>query len=211
MDEHGEVSGIVKMTYTGSPALHWRQRALTGDDESLKRELRTNIENLLPGGTDIKVSSIEKLEDFEQPLVVNFQVKGPIGSATGKRLLIPADLFEANSKPTFPNAKRDIPVYFSYAHINQDAVRITFPPNFTVESLPASDKMSFQQFAIYSLKSESTPNSFTIRRDYFLGEIYFKTEEYPELRGFYSKMENKDQETVILTTAPATKSTPAGN
>jgi Domain of Unknown Function with PDB structure (DUF3857) len=211
MDEHGEVSGIVKMTYTGSPALHWRQRALTGDDESLKRELRTNIENLLPGGTDIKVSSIEKLEDFEQPLVVTFQVKGPIGSATGKRLLIPADLFEANSKPTFPNAKRDIPVYFSYAHINQDAVRITFPPNFTVESLPASDKMSFQQFALYSLKSESTPNSFTIRRDYFLGEIYFKTEEYPELRGFYSKMENKDQETVILTTAPATKSTPAGN
>ncbi|WP_433983274.1 DUF3857 domain-containing protein [Tunturiibacter empetritectus] len=27
MDEHGEVSGILKMTYLGSPALHWRQRA----------------------------------------------------------------------------------------------------------------------------------------------------------------------------------------
>jgi Domain of Unknown Function with PDB structure (DUF3857)/Transglutaminase-like superfamily len=212
MDEHGEVSGIIKMTYTGAPALHWRQRALTGDDESLKLELRTNVEQLLPGGTDIKVSSIEKLEDFEQPLVVNFQIKGAIGSATGKRLLIPADLFEANSKPTFPNAKRDIPVYFSFALIHQDAVRIKFPPNFAIESLPASDKMSFQKFALYSLNAESTPNSFTIRRDYFLGEIYYKTEEYPELRGFYSKMENKDQETVILTTTPAAnKPTPAGN
>jgi hypothetical protein len=212
MDEHGEVSGIVKMTYIGSPALHWRQRALTGDDESLKRELRTNVESLLAAGTEVKVSSIDKLEDYEQPLVVNFQIKGAVGSATGKRLLIPADLFEANSKPTFPNAKRDIPVYFSYALIHQDAVRIKFPPNFTVESLPASDKMTFQKFAVYSLNSESTPNSFTIRRDYFLGEIYYKTEEYPELRGFYSRMENKDQETVVLTIASAAnKSTPAGN
>jgi hypothetical protein len=211
MDEHGEVSGNVKMTYTGSPALHWRQRALTGDDESLKRELRTHVEHLLPAGTDVKVSSIEKLEDFEQPLVVNYQIKGVVGSATGKRLLIPADIFEASTKPTFPNAKRDIPVYFSFALIHQDAVRIKFPPNFTIESLPASDKTSFQKFALYSLNSESTPNSLTIRRDYFLGEIYYKTEEYPELRGFYSKMENKDQETVVLTTAPATKSTPAGN
>ena len=30
MDEHGEVSGIVKLTFTGSPALQWRQHALTG-------------------------------------------------------------------------------------------------------------------------------------------------------------------------------------
>ncbi len=212
MDEHGEVSGIVKMTYMGSPAVYWRQRALVGDDESLKRELRNLVESLMPGGADVKVTSIDKLEDYDQPLVVNLQFKGPIGSATGKRLLIPADLFEANTKPTFPHEKRDIPVYFSYALINQDAVRIKFPATFSVESLPASDKMSFQQFAIYSLKSESTPNSFTIRRDYFLGEIYYKTEEYPELRGFYSKMENKDQETVILTTTPAAnKPNPAGN
>jgi hypothetical protein len=212
MDEHGEVSGIVKMTYIGSPGLHWRQRALTGDDESLKRELRTQVERLMPSGADVKVTSIEKLEDYDQPLVVNFQFKGAIGSATGKRLLIPADIFEVNTKPAFPNAKRDIPVYFSYALIHQDAIRIKFPPNFTVESLPASDTMSFQKFAVYSLNSESTPHSFTIRRDYFLGEIYYKTEEYPELRGFYSKMENKDQETVILTTTPAAnKPTPAGN
>jgi hypothetical protein len=212
MDEHGEVSGIVKITYMGSPALHWRQRALTGDDESLKRELRTHVERLMPAGADVKVTSIEKLEDYDQPLVVNFQFKGAIGSATGKRLLIPADIFEANTKPAFPNEKRDIPIYFSYPRMNQDAVRIKFPSNFSVESLPAGDKTGFQQFALYELRSESTPNSFTIRRDYLLGEIFFKKEEYPELRGFYSKMENKDQETVVLTTRPAAnKSTSAGN
>ncbi|MBB5338268.1 DUF3857 domain-containing protein [Tunturiibacter gelidoferens] len=212
MDEHGEVSGTLKMTYMGSPALHWRQRALTGDDESLKRELRTNVERLMPAGADIKVTSIDKLEDYEQPLVVNLSFKGSLGSATGKRLFIPADIFEANSKPAFPHEKREIPVYFPYSRTNQDAVRIKFPPSFKVESLPVSDKMGFEKFALYSLNSESSPNSFTIRRDYFLAEIYFKPDEYAGLRSFYSKFENKDQETVVLTTAPsAPKATPAGN
>jgi len=212
MDEHGEVSGILKMTYSGSPGLHWRQRALTGDDESLKRELRTNVERLMPAGADIKVTSIEKLEDYEQPLVVNLSFKGNLGSATGKRLLIPADIFEANEKPAFPHEKRDVPVYFSYSRTNQDAVRIKFPPSLKIESLPASSKEGFQKFAVYTLNSESTPNSFTIRRDYFLAEIIFKTDEYRDLRSFYSKIENKDQETVVLTTEPSqAKPTPAGN
>jgi hypothetical protein len=212
MDEHGEVSGTLKMTYTGSPALHWRQRALIGDKESLERELRTHVERLMPAGADIKVTSIDKLEDYEQPLVVNLSFKGAVGSATGKRLLIPADIFEINAKPAFPHEKRDIPVYFPYSRTNQDAVRIKFPPSFKVESLPATDKEGFQKFALYSLNSESTPNSFTIRRDYFLAEIYFKPEEYAGLRSFYSKFENKDQETVVLTTAlTISKPTPAGN
>ena len=78
--------------------------------------------------------------------------------------------------------------------------------------LTATYNSQTQKFAIYSLKSESTPNSFTIRRDYFLGEIYYKTAEYAELRNFYSRIENKDQETVVLTTEPSqAKPTPAGN
>jgi hypothetical protein len=94
--------------------------------------------------------SIDKLEDYDQPLVVKLDVKGRLGYSTGKRLLIPGDIFEATAKPTFPDEKR--------------------------------------------------------------GEIIYKTEGYPELRSFYSKMENKDQEAIVLTSAPsATRPTPAGN
>jgi hypothetical protein len=42
--------------------------------------------------------------------------------------------------------------------------------------------------------------------------VFFMPLEYAELRAFYSKMENKDQETVVLTSAPAAaKATPPGN
>jgi hypothetical protein len=58
------------------------------------------------------------------------------------------------------------------------------------------------------LVSESAADSFTVRRNYILGEILFYPPQYANFRTFYSKMENKDQETVVLTTA---KATPVGN
>jgi hypothetical protein len=212
IDQQSAVTGSISMTYFGSPALGWRQRSLTGDAASLERELRTSVERLIPSGMEVKVASINDLEDYEKPLVVKFDVKGRLGSSTGKRLLIPADIFEANSKPAFPHEKRELPVYFQYAHTNQDAVRVRFPPTFTLESIPSTEKFTLEKTAAYTLGSESTPNSYTIRRNYSLGEVIFVPKQYPDLRSFFSKFETKDQETVVLTTAPApAKATPTGN
>lgn len=202
MDPQGIVSGIVKMTYVGAPALAWRQRSLVGDATSLNDELRTNVEQLIPQGMDVKVVSVDNLTDYEQPLNVTFQIKGPIGSVTGKRLFYPGDIFEANSKAVFPNEKRDIPVYFQYPSATQDAVRVKFPPNFSVESSPADAKFIFKELAAYNESATSAPDSVTIHRNYALGNILFMTSEYSDLRSFYSKMETKDQESVVLKTAP---------
>jgi Domain of Unknown Function with PDB structure (DUF3857)/Transglutaminase-like superfamily len=206
----GALSGTIKMTYTGDPALRWRHRSLEGDSASLEREIRTSVERLVPSGVEVKVASVEKLEDYEQPLVANLEVKGSLGSSTGKRVLLPGDIFEANAKPAFPHEKREIPVYFEFARITQDAVRITFPSNLSIESLPASNKDSYEKAVAYSYSSESTPHTFTVRRTYALGNILFDAKQYPVLRTFYSKMETKDQENVVLTTAAA-PAKPAGN
>jgi len=210
MDEHGEVTGTVKMTYIGAPAITWRHRSLSGDQASLERELRTSVEHLLPGGMEVKVASIDKLTSYEEPLTVQFNVKGPIGAPTGKRLLIPGDIFVANEKPSFPHENREIPVYFEYNHMVQDAVRVLLPASLKIESLPTADKQQFRQSALYNLTTESTPNSVTVRRNLALAEILFMPQEYPELRAFYSKFETKDQENIVLTAAPAAGAKPAG-
>jgi len=212
IDQQAALTGTMEIKYRGSPALHWRQRSLTGDATSLEQEIRTSVEHMIPSGLEVKVASINQLEDYDQPLIVKLNVKGTLGSVTGKRLLLPADLFEANSKPAFPDAKRGIPVYFNYAQTQQDAIRINFPPTFKVESLPPADKSNFEKFALYNMTTESTATNFTVRRAYIIGEIFFKTEDYAGLRSFYSKFENKDQESVVLTAAPvAAKATPPGN
>jgi len=95
----------------------------------------------------------------------------------------------------------------------QDAIRVNFPAGVRVESLPTGEKQQLQTFALYTMSTESTPTSVTIRRNYTLGEIIFMPKEYPELRTFYGKMETKDQESVVLTAAPVSpaKATTATN
>jgi hypothetical protein len=212
MDEHGVVTGALKMTYTGESALNWRHQALSGDDASLNRELRTSVEHMLPASMNVEVASIEKLQDYEQPLVVKFNVKGPIGSPTGKRLLVPNDIFTSNSKPLFPHEKREVAVDFRYSYWTQDAVRIVYPATFKVESSPSPDKFQFQNFAAYSLSSTANTNSITMRRDFVLGEVIYFEKEYPDLRAFYNKFGTKDQENIVLTvTAPAGAKPASGN
>lgn len=204
MDEHGVASGKVRITYIGAYALYWRQRSLRGDATSLEHDLRTSVEELLPTGMDVKVASIEKLADYEQPLQVEFTVQGEIGSSTGKRLIIPADIFEVNAKPSFPHEKREIPVYFDYASLSQDAVRVSFPASLKVESMPSSDNTRLQGLAAYDISVASTPTSVTVRHNYSLGTIIFLPKEYSELRTFYSKMETDNQGSIVLISAPAT-------
>ena len=206
----GALSGSITMIYTGDPALRWRHRSLEGDSASLEREIRTSVERLVPSGVEVKVTSVDKLDDYEQPLVAKLEVKGTLGSSTGKRVLLPGDIFESNSKPAFPHEKRDIPVYFEFARITQDAVRIKFPATLAIESLPSAEKTDFEKQIAYTLSTESTATTVTVRRTYALANLVFQPDKYPTLRTFYSKMETKDQENVVLTTAAATAK-PAGN
>jgi hypothetical protein len=212
MDEHGVITGTVDMKYVGSPALRWRSLSLTGDAASLDHGLRVHLENMLPANTEVKITAIDKLDSYDEPLTVHYTIKGPIGSSTGKRLLIPGDIFVMNAKPTFPHEKREVAVYFQYPHAVMDAIRIAFPPSFSIESLPAASE-SLPKFAVYTLKTESTPNTFTIRRNFVLGDILVPPKDYPQLRSFYGKFETKDQESVVLKVAnPDTaKPAPAGN
>jgi hypothetical protein len=201
MDEHGEATGTIIMTFRGPPALQWRQTYLHGDDTSLKHDLQTSVEKMMPSGMDVKVSSIDKLEDYEEPLIVKFNVTGQIASSTGKRLIVPSDIFEANAKPSFPHEKRELPVYFNYTHSVLDAVRVTFPSSLSAESVPADLQLPYQKTALYSMDAKSTSTSITMHRNFLLGDIIFPLEQFPDLRTFYNKFESRDQEPIVLKVA----------
>jgi len=150
---------------------------------------------------EVKVKSIENLEEYEEPFVVKFDVKGQIASSTGKRLLVPSDIFEVNTKPAFPHEKRELPVYFDYASSVLDAVRVTFPASLGAESLPPADQEQFQKLAAYSMQTQATPTSVTVHRNLLIGDIIFTLDQFPDLRAFYNKFETKDQEPIVLKVA----------
>lgn len=198
LNNAGLISGKISISYNGSPALGWRHTALSDDEEALKHELRSSLEEMLPKTLEIKDIAVQNLTDYEQPLDVTFQVGGTLGIATGKRLLLPADLFLASTHATFPQEKRDQAVYFHYPRYIQDAVRITFPAAFSVEASPSPARFQMPQLAIYNMTIATTPTSFTTRRNFAFNTVIFFPKEYPQLRTFYSQFESNDQQSVVL-------------
>lgn len=198
MDATGNVTGVVKMMYVGAPALYWRQDMLRGDKASLDHDLEESVKRLLPETMRLKLQSVDNLDDYEKPLTVTFQASGSIATATSKRLFVPAQLFEVNTKPVFVHAKRDMPVYFDYTSEMLDAIRIKFPASILVESLPKPDKFQMEQLAVMEVSAETGPGYILMRRTFARNSVLFFPKEYPELRDFYAKLNSKDQEPAIL-------------
>jgi len=211
MDEHGAVAGKINLSFTGNEALHWRQRALRGDDESIKHALRTHLEESLPKTLQPTVDSVTNLEDYEKPLLVEYKVVGTLGTPTGKRLVLPVDLFTAQSRATFPDEKRDIAVYFHYPQVVEDALRINLPKNLTLEATPATARFDIKGIGMYTMKLEPAATNVTVRRLYAFNDILTPVAEYPTLRTFYSQFEAKDQESIVLKQVPVESAAPAGN
>lgn len=211
MDKDGQITGKINFTYTGAAALRWRQEALRGDDESTKHDLRTSVEEILPKTLEVKVLEVKNLDSYEKPLEVAYEVKGTIGTPTGKRILMPADLFLSDTSATFPHEKRELAVYFHYPRMVQDALRINFHEGFVVEAVPTTAKFDLQKTGTYSMAVTSTPTSFTTRRTFAFNNIFVLPPDYGQLRGFYSQFESNDQQNVVLKAAPAVTASAATN
>ncbi len=206
MDSEGAIKGKLDLSYSGAPAVRWRQMALRGDEEGLRHEMRNSLEETLPKSLEIEVSSVKNLTEYEQPLAVTFDVKGSLGTATGKRVLLPTDIFLADGKARFPHEKRETAVDFRFPAFVQDAVRINFPNTFTVEAVPDAAKLSIPDTASYSRSTTAATTNVTTRRDFAFGAVLVPLKNYDGLRTFYSQMESKDGESVVLKMAANTAS-----
>jgi len=210
LDEQGVASGSVVITYVGDPARRWRETALTGDETSLKADLQTELEHELPSGMEITVDGLGDLTGTDKPLVITYTVHGAIGSSAGKRLLVPANLFQAGEKPKFPSEKRDVPIDMHYGSLTQDAVGYRIPASMTVESIPAADKAELKTDAAFTSSSRVVKDGIVLYRNVSIGRFIYAAAEYPDVREFYKKLEAKDQETLVLSHVAAVAK-PAGS
>lgn len=198
MNEQGEVTGTIKLTYLGTSGISLRQMEAVRGDTALREDLKEKINKMLPKGMKAELSSITKVKEYEEPLTIVANVSGKIGIREGARMSIDADIFQAQSEQQFQPETREQPVYFDTSETDLDAIGITFPPSFKVVSLPIQAKENLKGGAAYDLSAESTPTSVLIHRNYQLGRRTYPVSDYPELRAFYAKMATRDKEPIVL-------------
>jgi hypothetical protein len=211
LDAQGGITGHINIIMTGQSALHWRQRALEEDDTELKKEFdREELEQTVPEGVEAHVDHFLGMNDPYSNLMAVVNLKGSLGTATAKRLILPGLFFETRGKvPFVSEEKRLVPVDMHYGERVTDEIAYHLPDGVTVEGAPPDANIPWTGHAVFIVKSKAEPGQITIANSLATAFTEAKPEEYQDLRGFYQKVAAADQEPLVLTTS-ATQAGPAG-
>jgi hypothetical protein len=210
----GKVSGTIRISLTGNGALRWRELALSNDEDALKEQFEQMVQRDVPPGIDVKVQHFLGLTELNTTLMCNLTVTGSMGTATAKRVFLPATFFEATSHPLFALDKRTMPIDLDYPLAAQDTVSIKLPAAFDIESLPKDTEFTFPQNALYKAKFTRDPGEVKSLRVFVMGNAIYRPEEYSQLKDFYQKVNAKDKEPAVLEFKQSTSAAggaPAGN
>ncbi len=206
VDGQGAVTGSFRFLMTGQQALYWRQLALTNDQDEVKKQFDHSIESLFPTGVEGHVESFKALDDPDQNLIAYVKAQGVLGTATAKRLLLPAFFFNTRlGHPFVAQEKRLEFVDMHYGEIETGQVTYHLPAGFTVESAPQDGKIAWPDHEVLATKTVPAPGQITIVRSLSRAFTFAKPDEYQELHGFYQKVAASDQQQLVLTVSPAVK------
>ncbi len=160
----------------------------------------------MPEGVEAHVDHFLGLDEPDRVLMAVVQVKGTLGTATAKRLILPGFFFESHGgEPFVSEEKRLEPVDMQYAHQVIDQVTYDLPAGASVEGGPQDAKFSWEGHAIYIVKTKPGPGQITVARVLADAFTIAKPEEYQDLRGFYQKVAAADQGQLVLKVSPAAK------
>jgi len=207
----GKVSGTILIVLTGNRALFWREFALRNDEDGLKQKFQESVQQQMPPGIEVKIDHFLGVTDWESNFVAYLKVNGLMGTATASFVFLPATFFAATSRPLFALDTRTQPIDLNYAYAIQDTVSIKLPPQFDVTGLPKDTEFVYSQNAFYRAKFTHDAGLVKSVRLLVLGNIFYKAEEYPALKDFYSKVNSKDKEPLALQISRATAPSAAGS
>lgn len=207
LDGQGGVSGQLQISMTGQEALRWRQTALESDESEVRKQFDDELAAIVPNGVQARVDHFDAMADPGANLVATVNISGTLGTATGKRLMLPGFFFETRWSVPFVNEEKRIePVDMHYGERVTDQITYRFPAGVTVEGAPQDANISWPSHALFVAKSQAQASQITVAQTFTRAFTLAKPEEYPDLRGFYQKVAAADQAQIVLDIAPSGKS-----
>jgi uncharacterized protein DUF3857/transglutaminase superfamily protein len=194
----GSAHGQIAIAWAGIEALEHRLSGFKTDEAGRKKEVEDEMRSMLPPGASVEQLQANGWDTPEAQLSATFKVTIPsFASATGKRLLVPSNLFQGAQTQPFAHGERKQPVYFDYPYYAIDDVKISFPAGMKVENLPQNQPLK-TDFSFYRVQRSSDSSSFSVTRDFAIGGIAFVQQDYPALKKFFEGVVTDDSESVVL-------------
>jgi hypothetical protein len=199
LDRGGNLTGTITVKFEGGDALEHRLDELDTDEAGRKKDLEDELQGWLPTGAIIKLTTSEGWAASDGPLIAIFSVDMPgYASTAGKRLLVPAYLFQARQMDAFKHVERKFPIYFPYAFGEVDRVNITIPNGYTLENTPQKQTARLG-YAGYQNLAQFDGKQLVTQRVLQVNGIFFRLELYPEVKDFFGKVQAGDEQQAVLT------------
>jgi hypothetical protein len=195
----GSLKGSVDAEFRGNAALEHRLWALQEDDAGRRKAMEDEAKEWLPEGAIATLDSVQGWDATEEPLLVHYKIEVPsFASLAGKRLLIPAALFRTTKqKQAFQHKERKYSVYFPFAYNEMDNMILQVPEGYTAESIPVAQDVKLPATRFVTARSFAN-NQFVSKRALVVNGIMFRLSEYPDLKGFFDKVQAADEEQLVL-------------
>jgi hypothetical protein len=198
LTEDGALKGDVVLEFEGAEALEHRLDAVDSDEAGRKKDLEDELKQWLPTGAIVKMTVAKGWEANEGPLTARFSVELPnYASMAGKRLLMPAYLFQLKQNQSFTHSQRKYPVYFPYPFTDSDVVSIKVPAGYTLESVPPQQDAKLP-YARYQNLTQFDGTVLNTQRQLAFNGIYFDVDKYTELKSFFGKVQAGDEQQAVL-------------
>jgi hypothetical protein len=202
LDAQGGMTGTVKILINGPAALYWRQLNLTTDPDEVKKQFNESLREVLPQGISGEVSGFQGIDTSAGYLSATVNVSGQLGTATGKRMMLPGFFFSTGPHTQFvAEEKREFAVDLHYAEQVIDDVVYRLPAGFSVESSPSAAQLPWPAHAALVVKTTPGTGTFDIKHIFARVFVLLDPKEYPALRDYYQKIATSDQQQLVL--APA--------
>jgi hypothetical protein len=194
----GTLKGTITVKLEGGEALEHRLDEFNTDEAGRKKDLEDELQKWLPTEAIVKLAKVEGWMESDAPLLAHFNVEMPgYASVAGKRLLVPAFLFQARQLDAFKHGDRKFPVYFPYAFGEVDRVTIALPDGYSLENAPAQQDAHLS-YAVYQNLAQFDGKRLVTQRVLEVNGIFFRIELYPEIKDFFGKVQAGDEQQIVL-------------
>ncbi len=198
LSEDGTLKGTVTVDFEGEEALEHRLDARDRDDAGKKKDLEDELKQWLPGGAKVELASVQGWDTPNTPLTATFQVEiSGYGSSAGKRYLFPSMLFVPAQKHAFEHGERKYPVYYPYAFTEHDRVSIQLPAGYSLETVPSKQDVQIP-YAHFQSVNATDGKQLVSERALAFNAIFVPLNQYQELKGFMSKVQDSDGQQAVL-------------
>jgi len=202
----GSCTAKIRINMTGQDALQWRQTSIRNADNAFRKKLRTMITAMLPQGISVVIDHTDNLNDPSKDFIVYANAKGVLGTTTAKRLMVPGNFFSGRSDlPFIKQETRLTPVDVHYGNRTTDEVTFHVPAALSIEGVPQNHREDWKSHALFVTSATHTNDTIVVKRDLQVAFTFVKAVEYADLRSFYQKVAEGDQQQLVLSNnAPAT-------